>query len=86
MKPHELMVSKLVTDEQIQKVFANTNFGSMSHRDVIKYALLKKASIYSTGGTAKRCLIELGLINPVRGLTRKGKMYLYEAFCEGNSL
>lgn len=77
----------LVSNEKLEKAFMGTNFGTMTHRDVVKYALLKYASIYRTGHTAMSILIDLGLISAkTHKLTRLGKIYLYDAFYQGVSL
>jgi len=76
----------LVSDEDLLESFKGTNFGSMPPREVVRYALLKYASVYRTGHTAMLILIDLGLITERHTLTRKGKLYLYEAFCNGVSL
>lgn len=82
-----MSLEKLVTDEQIESVFRNTNFGITPHRDVIKWGLLKASCGFSDGHTARCCMAELGLIktNPrgVATLTRKGMEYMWEAFNEG---
>lgn len=80
---------EIISDDEIYKVFTGTNFGSTSPRDVTRYSLLKYASGYRTGSTACACLKELGLIKTIKKgvvLTRRGKEYLYESFCNGNSL
>jgi len=77
-------LQKLVSDEEIKKVFTNTNFGNTPHREVISDTLLKLASGYSSGRFAHCCVVELGLCKFDKRqkctLTPKGKEYLYEAF------
>jgi hypothetical protein len=77
---------KIVSDEDIAKSFTNTVFGNVDHRDIVKYSLLKYASVYSSGRTATCILKELGLLGKNNTLTRKGKIYLFEAFYNGNSI
>lgn len=55
----------LITDNAIDIVFKNRNFGSIPHREVVEINLLNVKKGYSIGYTAKRCLIELGLIREV---------------------
>lgn len=78
-------LEEMLSTEKVDVAFKGTNFGSMSNRDVIRYSLLKYATGYCTGHTAKQVCTELGLVSK-SGLTKAGKQYLYEAFCEGNSM
>ena len=74
-------LQKIISDEQLNTAWGNANFGSVEKRDVIKSTLLKYACGYYSGHTAKSIVCELGLVaknNLV--LTKKGKLYLYEAF------
>lgn len=76
----------LISDDMVSQAFENTNFGITPPRDVIRFALLKYASGYQTGRTARLILIELSLLNESKlTLTKLGKQYLYEAFSQGNS-
>ena len=82
-----MTIEEMVPDELLEKAFENTNFGSMTKRDLIRYGLLKVASGYYNGHTLKSILIELGLTKPIYfGLTKKGQQYLYEAFSNGTSV
>lgn len=78
-------VRDIISDTQLDYSFGNANFGSKSKRDVIKYSLLKYASGYSTGSTARIILKELNLLTQKETLSKKGKLYLFAAFSEGNS-
>jgi len=74
---------KSVTEEEVEKVWGNANFGSdLNERkmDVVKGALLKWASEYSTGHTAFCILVELGLITEKKHLTARGRRQLWEFF------
>lgn len=78
-----MSIEEIVTDEELNKAYGNSNFGSLSQRDVLKYAVLKCASGFHQGHTGKSIAQELGLISTKRGsneLTRKGKDYLWYAF------
>lgn len=82
-----ITLQEIISDESVQNEFANTDFGSTSNRDVIRFSLLKCASGYSTGHTAKQILIRLGLVDGRNwSLTQKGKEYLFVAFYQGNSI
>lgn len=80
---------KPVTIVEINKVWGNANFGTyMNNRKVaiVKDALLKWASDYSTGYTAFRILVDLGLMTEKRRLTARGRRQLWVFFgdnCSG---
>lgn len=57
MKP-----SELITDNAIEIVFRNTNFGNTTPRQVLEENLIQVKQGWAIGHTAKCCLIELGLI------------------------
>ena len=80
-----MKVEELITDQQLETAFGHSNFGSTSKRDILKHTLLKYASGYSTGHTAKCIVSQLGLLNKNETLSKKGKQYLFEAFCDGHS-
>lgn len=73
-------VYDLVTDETLNKVFGDANFGDKSKRDVIANTLLKCACGYETGSTAKHIVQSLGLVTQKWKLSMWGKRYLYAAF------
>ena len=82
-----MTTTELLSDDLIEKAFENTNFGSMTKRDLVRYGLLKVASGYYNGHTLKSILMELGLIHSQTGnITKLGKQYLYEAFSNGTSV
>lgn len=74
-KPEEI-----ITDEEIERVHANANFGSMSKRQVVNQGVLKCASGYYQGSTSTQIITEHGLIDDKYRLTPKGRMYLWAAF------
>ena len=71
---------EIITDEEIEKIHGNANFGGMSKRDVVNQAVLKCASGYYQGSTSTRIITEHDLIDVKYNLTTKGKMYLWAAF------
>ncbi len=79
-------VRKLVSDEEVERVHANANFGLMSKRDVLSRGVLQTASGFHTGNTMRNIIIEHGLAksqkNPLKVplLTKKGREYLWCAF------
>ncbi len=75
----------LVSDEDLERVHGNANFGpSISKRDVLKFGVLKVASGYYQGSTSRSILLEHELITNDYQLTAKGKRYLWCAFCENS--
>lgn len=78
-------LEKMISDEQLDKVFAYANFGNTTKRDVVKYALMKVACSYHNGYTSQQIINELGLCTSDLKLTKKGKEYLYEAFAGGTT-
>jgi len=77
---------ELISDEQINNAFGNANFGSISQRSVVAGAILKCASGYYTGHTAKCILEELGLVTKKWTLTKLGKNYLFAEYSSGVSI
>lgn len=76
---------EIVTDEEMEKAFAFANYGTMPHRDVLKFAVLKYASGFEQGYTSAQIILELGLINSKKKLTKKGRSYLWAAFSNGSN-
>tara|TARA_R110002073_G_scaffold314073_1_gene486217 strand:- start:557 stop:808 length:252 start_codon:yes stop_codon:yes gene_type:complete len=80
-------VEDLVTDKQIDLAWGYANFGdNYSKRDIIANTLLKCASGYETGHTAKCIVEELGLVTKRWELSQRGKRYLYAAYNGGLSM
>jgi len=80
-------VQDLVTDKQVDLAWGNANFGdNYSKRDIIANTLLKCASGYETGHTAKCIVEELGLVTQRWELSQRGKRYLFAAYSGGLSL
>jgi hypothetical protein len=79
-------VKEIISDEEIERVHANANFGGMSKRQVVDQGILKCASGYHQGSTSTAILREHGLINKEYGLTPKGRTYLWAAFSSNISV
>jgi len=71
---------KTVTADEISSVWGNSDFGSTSKEDVVKFGLLKCAAGYYQGHTSRCILEELKLITKKYTLTRRGRFCLYEYF------
>lgn len=76
-----LKLAEIVSDDEIVKVHANANFGSMAPREVVNDGVRKTAVGYHCGHTQFTILREHGLITKPRAmshdanLTKKGKAY-----------
>ncbi len=85
-KENQIMeIDQMITDKELESVFAHSNFGSSSKRDIVRYALLKVSCGYHNGHTSHCIIRELGLITKSLELTKKGKEYLYESFRNGTN-
>lgn len=77
-------VKEIVSDNDVDRVHANANFGSMTKRQVVDEGVLKYAFGFSTGHTMMTILSEHGLIQKPTGysskLTKKGYRYLQAMF------
>lgn len=72
--------SEIITDEEIERVHGNANFGGMEKRTVVDQGILKCACGYYQGRTSGQIIKEHGLINDKYQLTEKGKAYLWAVF------
>lgn len=80
-------VEDIVNDQELKNVWGNADFGNNNDRRfILKHALLKCASGYYTGFTARQIIIGLELATSKWELTPKGKQYLFAAFSEGISI
>lgn len=74
-------ITEIVTDEEIEDVWGNANFGGISKRDVLRHGVLKVAGGFYQGYTSSKILQELGLKKiDDNELTLKGRRYLYFAW------
>ena len=74
----------IVSDEELQKAFAGTNFGSVDHRTVLEQSVLKALCGHHSGHTATRIMEELGLRTVKGTVTAKGKAFCLAAFYRRN--
>lgn len=75
------MSEQIITDDQIEKAFLNTNFGDMDRRVMLTQGILKTIAGYKTGGhTLTNIMKNLGLISDKGTVLKKGKMLLFKAF------
>ena len=78
-----MSTKEIISDEEIERVHANANFGGMEKRDVVNLGVLKCASGYYQGATSMAIVKEHGLVTYTYELTSKGRTYLWEAFGDG---
>jgi len=71
---------KIISDDEIERVHGNANFGSMDKRAVVNQGVLKCASGYYQGSTSTAIIKAHGLIDDKYRLTAKGRAYLWETF------
>lgn len=71
----------IISDEDIERVHANAQYGDTPKRDVVNYGLLKIACGFGNGYTTDTILEEHGLISGRHGkMTLKGRNYLWSVF------
>ena len=76
----------VVSDDELDKAFAGTNFGGADHRQELHVAVLKKASGYHCGHTITTIMRELRLIDTSGLPTKKGRKLIslaYQALMAG---
>ena len=78
MKVHEI-----ISDEELDRVHANADFGDMTKREVVNLGVLKCASGFYLGSASRHIVNEHGLIDQDYNLTAKGRAYLWAAFGDG---
>lgn len=73
----------IVSDEEMERVFWNTNFGVSDKRQLLSASVLKRAVGYHCGHTITMIMVELGLIGAKTWkVTKKGQLLLREAYHE----
>jgi hypothetical protein len=77
---------EIISDEEIEKVHGNANFGYPNKRMIVQLGVLKCASGYHMGYTAQCICVDHGLITPkTYKLTEKGRKYLWAAYSKGSN-
>ncbi len=72
--------TELISDEEIERIHGNADFGEQDKRDVVREGVLKHACGYYSGSTATAILKAHKLITNEYKLTFKGQLYLWETF------
>lgn len=70
----------IITDEEIQMVFTNTNFGVTDYRGLLNSSVLKKLVGYHCGWTITCIMRDLKLIGKTDKVTKKGILLVREAY------
>lgn len=68
--------NQIITDDQIDSVWGNSDFGTRTPREVVDDTMFKCAGGYRTGHTAQQIAIELGLVTRNWTITELGHRYL----------
>lgn len=74
------LLRTIISDEEIERVHGNANFGTMAKRAVVNSAVLKGASGYHQGHTSMAIAVEHGLLTNSNKLTKKGQEYLWACY------
>jgi hypothetical protein len=75
------MQNRLITDQQLEKAFEGTNFGSKEYYKILREGLLKVACQYWNGHTLTQILIMLKLRHKNQNrLTDAGRKLLYQMY------
>ena len=74
-----------VTDDEVARAFAGTNFGTANHRKLLVQGVLKRVAGYHSGHTLKTIMQHLGLTTPANGVSKKGREFLFAAFYDGEN-
>lgn len=73
-----MSIEEIVSDEELDAVWGNANFGACTKREVVYDTLLKCLGGFTTGYTARHIVKDLKLVHEKRwDLTKKGESYLY---------
>lgn len=70
----------IISDEEIERIHGNANFGSMDKRTVVNQGVLKCAAGYHQGYTSNEIIKAHGLVTAGYRLTKKGREYLWAVF------
>ena len=71
-----------ISDAEIRGAFKGTFFGTLDHRKMLEFSVLKMLVGYSCGHVLTRIMRDLGLITEKGNVTVKGKRFCRAAFHE----
>ena len=69
-----------LSDDEIKKAFAGSNFGTADHRGLLEQGVLKRLTGYHCGHTLTVIMHGLGLTTKGGLATKKGKEFCMSAF------
>lgn len=72
----------IISDREIEIAFLGTNFGPVHHRKLLEVSVLKKLVDYRCGHTITCIMQGLDLIGKTGKVTKKGKLFVREAYHE----
>lgn len=72
--------SKVISEKELERAFASTNFGTTGHREILHTAMLKKACGYHCGHTITEIMKELRLIGHKGALLKRGIEFLRASY------
>jgi hypothetical protein len=70
----------IITDEELSKAFAGTNFGHTNYHELLNASVFKKLVGYHCGHTITCIMQELGLIGKTGKPTKKGILLIREEY------
>jgi len=80
---HALLMSdssKVISEKELERAFAGTDFGTTDYRGVLHNAILKKACEYHCGHTITEIMKELRLIGHKGALLKRGIEFLRASY------
>ena len=78
------METVILTDEEIEKAFEGTNFGTRKFRPLLEQGVLKVNAGFRTGHTLQCIMKELGLMGKSK-ILKKGNRFVFWALRDANS-
>lgn len=72
--------SQVISEEEVERAFAGTNFGDTDYRGILHTAMLKKACGYHCGHTVTEIMKELRLIGHKGALLKRGIEFLRASY------
>lgn len=78
--PNIKAITDLVSDEELEAVFRNTNFGHTDFRGLLAQGCIKTLAGWHQGHTLTCILKELGLVKENYKVTAKGRHYIWMSF------
>ena len=73
----------IISDDEIARHFAGTNFGTSNYRRLVEQAVLKRLTGYYNGSTITLIIKQLGLVDSENEPTEAGKRFVWNAFGYG---